>query len=319
MTLDTDVPRAGWAFAINSALVTGACLLVGGFALSGFAHWDPCVWISAVILVGPSFAIAHWQYRATFTADLPATRKLLIALIVVDGIALLAACGAILEPLAEGIVPTQDYLINLVAPMAVFATWAVATTFAVVLWDRRLTRSVILAEVVDPMLPQAATFANRLPQCVTRRFSLREIFSATAALAIVMAGMRAGVLDILPQSVSHGTPGEARLRLPAGASDVNISRGSRGAITYDFAIDEAGFWEWSKKLGGSLESDRERIQVQPIGTPVEIMDCAWLSNQSVDVHRASRGWHYSWRKEDRAILFLYDADTKRAYYHAHFH
>ncbi len=70
----------------------------------------------------------------------------------------------------------------------------------------------------------------------------------------------------------HVSPQEARLRLPAGATDICIRRGYRGTISYNFAIDEAGFWKWTELVGGSLESQASGVKILPVAGSVEIYD-----------------------------------------------
>ena len=96
--------------------------------------------------------------------------------------------------------------------------------------------------------------------------------SLIAALSAVFAGATFGYRDIPPQVAAHVTPQEAHLTLPAGATDVCIERGYRGTISYNFAIDEAGFWEWAKSNAESIESEASGVQIMRVNGSFEIYD-----------------------------------------------
>ncbi len=276
------------------------------------------MWVTSTIFVGPSFALAAWQYAATFRAHHRSAKKLLIALAIFDGILLLGVGGAVIEPIASGILPTRDYLVGVVSPMALIASWISFTSFVNFLRYRGLSSPVnppLAANYdADSSEDLGARFSGSRP-----RFTLRELAGLVAAVAAVLAGIAFGFRETLPERAMHISVLESRLKLPEGASDVCIRRGSRGIITFDFAIDEPGFWEWTKSRSGSLESEADNVPIKPIEGSFSILSCSDDPNLYVTHHEITRGWYYSWRKEDRAIQYAYDADHGRAYYNAHFH
>ncbi len=175
-------------------------------------------------------------------------------------------------------------------------------------WHRRLAAAPVLATLVedsDDTPPRRRGF----------RISLRQTLALVAALSAVLAGVTSGYRDIPPQLAMHVAPEEARLDLPAGATDVCIWRGSRGTIAYNFAVDEAGFWEWTETTGGSLESQASGVTIQPIIGSFDV----WIVDPSVPTnqHTIKRGWYYDWHEEDRRLQYAYDADQGRAYFSFH--
>ena len=306
------MPRPSWLHLVNSVLFIAACLFVGGLALSGFAHWDPCAWIGGLVFTGPAFALAYWQFAATFRRRPLAAKRLFIGCVLLAGLLALSLGTAIFEAISEGIPPGIEFIVGL-WPIALLMTWFTVTAVQSLRWRKRL----IHASLADSATPPTWISERSIASQVLRRIpslSLRELFAVVAAVAVVCAGIVSGVHSVPPQRVMHASPKEARLTLPNGATDVCVARGSRGVITYEFVVDEPGFWEWANSRVGSLESQAEHIPIRPISEPFSIWSCKEDAHHSI-----SRGWYYAWQKEDRAIQYGYDADDKRAYYHAHFH
>jgi hypothetical protein len=314
------MPRPSWPLIVNSVLFATACLFVGGFMLSGFVHWDPCMWVSATIFVGPSFAFAFWQYLATFRGNPRAAKRLFLSLLIVGGLLIFALGSAILEPLLTGTIPTLGYLGYAVLPMALLASWFVFTGILTFRWRNRLAGARCTAAVADKGVPLPhpvnVSIASRR---LIPSFTLRELFGLMAALSAVLAGAAFGIRDTPPERAMHVSVLESHLTLPKGASDVCVIRGSRGIITFDFAIDEPGFWEWAKTRVGSLESQTDNVPIKAIEDSFSILSCSENANEYIVPRAINHGWFYSWHKEDRSIQYGYDADTGRAYYHAHFH
>jgi hypothetical protein len=137
-----------------------------------------------------------------------------------------------------------------------------------------------------------------------------------AALSLVLAGVTSGFREIPPRIALHVSPRDARLSLPTGATDVCVWRGFRGTIMYNFAIDEAGFWEWTRSIHGSLESRAAGVAIQPIAFSVAIRTYSEATGD-IDAQTIRRGWFYDWQVEDRGLYYAYDADAGRAYYYSH--
>lgn len=301
------MPRPGWALIVTSIVFIGACLFFGGVALAGFVHWDPCVWFAAIIFGGPLIALAVCQYLATFRAVQSSARVLYFSL-------LLGACGflvagiGVVEPVVNGIMPTYDYLILPILMFVLFGAGFCWVGLVNLWWHRELIGAATLATRVDD--GNAATSSRG-----RFRITLRECLALIAAVSVAFAGASFGARDISPQVATHVSPQAAGLDLPAGATDVCVWRGYRGTITYNFAIDEAGFWEWAKSIRGSLEAQTSGVTIQPVTEHCAIRD----PSADDGTHRFSRGWVYSWHKEDRGLRYAYDADLGRAYYSSHSH
>jgi hypothetical protein len=150
---------------------------------------------------------------------------------------------------------------------------------------------------------------------VGRRVTLRELLAGMAALSVLLAGFAAGYREITPQTVMHGSPQEAWLDLPSGASDVNVYRGSRGTLMYNFAIDEAGFLEWSRAMRIPPGARDDGIKLEPI-----VGSFAIFTADQIDEVEIRRGWYFDWRSgHDSGLHYAYDADHGRAYYYFHTH
>jgi hypothetical protein len=301
------MPRPRWPLIVTSTVFIGGCLFFGGVTLSGFGHWDPCAWVVAVIFTGPSFGIAYWQYAAAFRAHESSASILRYLLPMMGAGGLLVAVLAVLEPLSEGVTPTNDYIAGLVLPLVLVGIWFGWVGFLNFRWHRQLTAAPVLATLVEDHVT-APTPGGRF------RISLGQSLALIAALSAVLAGATFGYRDIPPQIAMHVSPHEARLRsLPTGATDVCIWRGYRGTITYNFAIDETGFWEWTKSIGGSLESQASGVKIMPVTASIEIYD-PFARNGA---HTITRGWFYDFHVEDRGLQYAYDAVQCRAYFSFH--
>jgi hypothetical protein len=294
--------RPGWLLAANSMVFIGGLAFVAGTLAGAFAHWDPCVWMAAVIFLVPVAALACWQYAATFRARPRAAnimRLVLPVLAILFGLLALVTVG---EALTRGYLAWG--LAAFVAPLVLVAGWLVWLAWLTGAWHRRLWDAATAAGV-----------DSRGPW----RISLRELMGLAALVSLALAGF-ATVREVPPQSAMHVSAAESGLPLPAGASDVCVQHGFRGTIYYHFQIDEAGFFEWAAERG-TFESDADRVPIKPIGPGgFTIQTCSDNPATGPLVeHTITRGWYYDWRKEDRGIHYGYDADQGRAYYRAHFH
>src|SRR5262245_44595205 len=70
------MPRPSSLLVVTSTIFIGGCLFIGGIALAGFGHWDPCAWFVSVVFIGPSFGLAYAQYAATFLGSAKLTNNL---------------------------------------------------------------------------------------------------------------------------------------------------------------------------------------------------------------------------------------------------
>ncbi len=97
-----------------------------------------------------------------------------------------------------------------------------------------------------------------------------------------------------------------------------VRRGFRGTITYEFSIDEPGFWAWVKDWPASIESQAAGLAVEPITVPTSVRGCSCESEEP-PYPEVTHGWRYSWSREDRNVAFIYDPDHGRVYFHANYH
>ena len=297
--------RPSWLFIAISVVFIGGCLFLGGLVLSGFAHWDPCAWVVAVLFGGPSFVLSYWQYAATFRASQSSANILRYSLPLMGLLGVLLTVVALLESFADGTISTSH--IRFLLPPLLISAFLGLIGFLNFRWHRQIRA---WAESGRDGIDDSRS-RRRL------RVSIAQLLAMIAALSAVLAGVTLGYRGIPPQVAMHVTPLEARLRLPAGATDVCIERGPRGIISYNFAIDEAGFWEWTKSgsAGGSLESEASGVTILPVVGSFEIYD----SFAPHGVHTVTRGRYYDFHVEDRAHQFVYDADEGRVYYSFHAH
>lgn len=298
------ISRPSWSLVITSSLLIGSSLFFGGVMLSCLGHWDPCFWVTGLICSALSFFVSYWQYAATYQANKSAAVELQwLFLLMSVGVFLLAG-AAVLESVFSGGMPTSDIVKHFVLPLVLVGGCFGWISFVNFRWKRELNDKRIQARVIES--------SSTIP---TFRLTVVQLLVLIGCISAVLAGVVFGVRDIPPQVAAHVSAQEARLSLPAGATDVCVRRGVRGTINYNFAIDEAGFWEWTKSVGGSLESESSGVRIMPVAGSFEIFD-----SFSQDGHQIIRhGWFYDFQVEDRGIHYAYDADEERAYFFYHGH
>jgi hypothetical protein len=250
--------------------------------------------------------MAYLQYAAAFRGNATSADILRFLLPLLGLGAILLGGAVLLEPMARGMV-SANHVIRFTLPALMFGTWLSWVGFLNFRWHRQLAAAPVLATAVQ----------NQLVEPEHRRhahFSITQSLALVAALSAVFAGVSFGYRDIPPQVMTHVSPQEARLDLPVGATDVCIRRGSRGTISYNFATDEAGFWEWAKRsAGGSLESEASGVRVLPITGSFTIYDTFAPNGE----HTITRGWFYDFHVEDRGHQYAFDADEGRVYFSFH--
>jgi hypothetical protein len=260
----------------------------------------------ALIFTGPSFLFASWQYRATFQAHQPSAYKIQYVGLIFGAIAFLVPITVIVDFLSSKIKPSSSDIVGFALPPLVVGVALCWNGFLNYRWHKRLANVPVVVTGVD------TTDASRT-RLKTLQFVPLHVVGNCAAVAIVLLGGYFGLRDIPPHIAEHVSPQEARLILPPGATDVSIRRGSRGVISYNFAIDEPGFWEWTKSAGGSLESERSGVTIKPIAGSFEIYD----SFAPDDTHTATHGWFYDFHVEDRGHQYVFDTDEQRVYFYFH--
>jgi hypothetical protein len=139
---------------------------------------------------------------------------------------------------------------------------------------------------------------------------------ALAMVALVASGFFYG-RDSHPRRLMHGTREASGLKLPAGATDVSLSRFGGNGLMFNFSIDEPGFWQWAKSMGHSRHPQGDDPAVLPITDPVSLLTPAEGDVQPYSDHVIHRGWFYHHMIGRRGLDYAYDADEGRAYFQNH--
>jgi hypothetical protein len=296
------------------------------------------MWLAAIFFGLPSLVFACWQYSATFHGNRWAAAMLSVSLLVIGGLLTVGAGGAVVELLASGIVPPRGYLILLVVPLVLFASWLFFTAVLTRRWRKRMAGAfagtALDDDAIPPPLPPFDIFTQRDrwagPPPIgwqvgfkRRWIARRQAFSRStlwrsvglvAALSLVAAGFDSGIRGILPRRQMHITAYESHLSLPEGATDVCILRGPRGSNTFDFAVDEASSRKWIESDLGSSELNADDPPIKPIVGSFEIFSCSEDPDTLIERRVINHGWHYSWRENFHYLKKAYDSDTGRAYW-----
>lgn len=289
----------------------GGCLYLDGVLLASFAQLDLCGWATATILFGPPAAALAWmQHLATFRGHAPSARILSVGFGILAGVCAMTAFAMVGELLLATTISSYRPVTVILLLFAAPAIWFAVTSWLNAKWHRRLLSSKTDRNSGDPRGLAAKHFSLRV--------SIRELLGLLTGVSVLLAGFATTHRDVPPQHAMHVTPKIACLSLPNGASDVCVYRASRGTIWYDFAIDEQGFWDWSRGRVGSLESYVAGVPAAPIDQPFTISRCS-ESGFPDAAHSIKRGWYYDWSAGDRGIHYAFDADAGRVFYHAHFH
>src|SRR5262245_27964033 len=111
----------------NSLLFMAACQFASGFAVSGFSHWDPCVWFTAVLLLAPCLLLTYLQYVATFHENRQAAIVLAVLLLLLC-LWMLLPLGLGLTPLLFGYSFKPDWF-GLILPLVAVIVWMAFTSW----------------------------------------------------------------------------------------------------------------------------------------------------------------------------------------------
>ncbi|HEY1784677.1 MAG TPA: hypothetical protein VGG30_03980, partial [Pirellulales bacterium] len=226
--------------------------------------------------------------------------------------------GAIVEPLAGGRLPPL-YLIQVVVPMVLVASWLFFTATLTRRWRKQTGKFFAdAAMLVDRASPPPAANSRIPNRRILARFTLRGLSSLGAALAVAFFGFVLGIYGIPRQRGMHVSPREAGIALPDGASDVCFLRGPRSTITFDFAIDEAGFRHWVESDLDLSELKAADPPIKPVVESLRIFSCSDDPDEQIVGHLVNHGWYYSWREGFHSRDKAYDSDTGRAYFDSGF-
>lgn len=260
----------------------------------------------AIFFLPSCVSIAVMQYRGTFCRSPFAATATSVLLYIVGG---LVAFGFVMST-GEAIVggfPLRSLRLMTPILVPVFLVAACALTFGRMnaLWSRKL-RSAI---------------ASNPTSKIKRGVSFREIFLGVGALAAMTGIACQFTQPSAPSFAEHVDASAAPFGLPANATDVSYGKRYRGTIAFEFTTDEAAFREWVGAGIGSIESQSANIRLLEITSPQTIARYNLYAVEPNGPNRISvdNGLFYSWSKKDRAVYTLFDRDSNRAYYQAHFH
>lgn len=273
-----------------------------------------------------SFLIGMASYRSVFRKNASQARVLGIFFYCLSGLALFGAISGLIEWISRQPICKlhwdKDYFLGIciASSLCIFFSYSGR--------HHRRWAKTIEAWRTDRLLAAEKEAIANTEQDVREvtppfQFSLRELLGLVTVVALIASITTWMIRSEPPRFIEHATPREAGLILPQGASDVCCARGFRGTITYEFTIDENRFFEWAKSGLGSLESEAAGIPIKPIVTPFQFSRYTnWKPDNSLpaeDKVTITHGYYYLWQKEDRSVVFAYDKDHQRAYFHFNSH
>jgi hypothetical protein len=282
---------------ICSVLIIGGCIFVGSGALASFAQtWDCCALAFGVIIFPPTVCMALAQYAGTFRRHKSAAYAIGLGLMILSGFMLFVAVVTAGGFIAKG---ERDpmLLAAFVGPMLFICGFGFYAGRLNLLWSRTLERNY---QTPEPFY----------------RLSLRELFGWITVLGLSMGLVSYFVRTTPPQFAEHLETDDPPFNIPDGATDISFCQGGRGALVYEFTIDEEGFLKWvedSVIVKGRIgnEPKLEPIQGQcTIRSYQDLMPGANPSEYIVVVD----GWVYASNNSGGWTKAVYDRTNRRAYY-----
>ncbi len=263
--------------------------------------WNPCGWISGVLLLPIPAALAISEYYAVFRNSPAAAVVTVILLLLVGGLALVAFIALVgVTLLNDHPFPPLSFVLSNLG----IGLWGCVAGWINLVWLRRLKQVALRSTTAKPI-----------------RFSWSDVLPALAAIACIVVLAVYFVHNEPPQYAENVSREQAPFGLPEAARNVSFCRGVRGAIAFEFSVDEASFIEWVESGVGSLESQTAGVSVQRITRPYTILRYTALMPESKAPHTItlSNGLYYDWSKADRGVHAAFDRTTGRAYYYFHAH
>ncbi len=295
-----DVPEATLLFEPRpskllvglSVLVIAGCLSLVGASIGAMAStFDPCSFISGVILLPVPLFIAVQQYRGVFHRQTGAAFAAACCLVVFGALFVFGAVVNVLEFVFDnrrtGVDWSRDWpLFCILASIGLVGLTNVALGWRTIQWTRRLR-------------------AAGLPS-LTRTFSLRELLAMIAVIGLV-AGIARLTVDRRPSTGVNVPPDQAPVSVPATAKDVCYQNWGRGGYAVDFTTDEATLRTWIAEVA---VPPWDRAEVKPLQRTAECVvrdyrDNAWIATDVLE---------YSWSFEGNGAVAVFDPATGRAYY-----
>jgi hypothetical protein len=289
-------PKPSMLLIAVSWVIVAVCLFLVSTAIGIIGTWETCSLFTGLILLPLPVVLGIQQYRGTFRQVRGAAMTAAVLLFAIGGFAalilvvLLFAFGGF-APLMFVVMTAEGVQIRW--PSLIVVAVAFSSIVAGRM-NRRWARSL-------PALPRATR---------KTQFTVRELFGAVSAIAVIIAVVSSIVRSSYPKHAEHVERADAPFFLPDGATDVSYHRTMRFGIECEFTIDESGFRQWvdSGKLAYARQCKAANVRLLPITTPVLIKR---YNGHWITVHS---GLHYSWSPEDEHVVAVFDSTTNRAYY-----
>lgn len=295
-------PRPSKLLLANSVIVIGACMyLAAGFIAALTVVWDPSVMFGGLILLPLPLALGFQQYFGAFRRRAKSAWAASSLAFFLSILALMfGACFV-----ALGIANSKfSTLTESIAPLA-FGLYFLAIGYLNRRWHFQLQTS--------GWSPVKGQF----------RITTRELLSATAVVAGMLAMTAQFIRDDGPQFAVDVTREESGLRLPENASRVSYAHGGFGSIAYEFDTDEASFRKW-------VEAGIGEIETGPVNGPISEIDARngiMMTRYTFFISQAQEtglivieeGLTCLASSGDQWIHAAFDRKTNRAYYNANYH
>lgn len=301
--IDESAPKRGWLLLVTGWLVIAQSVLWIAIILAGCVQGDPFAFIGAVLVLPIATFLGVAQYASLIRRSRVAAQTVGILLGLMCAFWLFGMVANVGEALLDKSIEWR-FLVGFIAFLL-----AIAASIGIAAWANwRWAKKLAAARAAKPSTKGSI-------------FTLRELFGAVTVIAIT-TGFAAFIVRSEPAKFGeHVTRSEGPGGLPAGATDINFGRGYRGTIAYEFTIDEQSFIAWVNEGLGSIEAQSAGVQLRPIQTASSILRYTAFGPSPSDDARAviRNGLEYHWSKEDRGVHAIYDRDSSRAYYQAHYH
>jgi hypothetical protein len=286
---------------VFAVLVLAACVFVTSMSIWGLTvTWNPIFWTGGMVTLPPAVVLAILQYRAAFCQKAKAASATAVFLFIIGGFMFVGFASTLGEILLEGVPVSPSDWASLLLPILAVASVGCFGGWINLRWSRRL-------KLAPPS-------ADRPARSLARHLS--AVAAGVACVAILAAYL---IRTTPPQYAENVSRDEAPFDLPAGARDVSYCRGVRGAIAYEFTIDEDGFAAWVNSRIEQLKSDAHSVSLKPITEPCTIRRYCALSRDLTgpDSVTVTDGLCWPWPGGGSSVRAAFDRTTNRAYCFAH--
>ena len=294
-------PRPSKLLVGHSALVIAECLFLVAVSIGAMAStFDPCSFISGVILLPVPLFIAVQQYRGVFHRQTGAAFAAACCLVVFGALFVFGAVVNVLEFVFDNRRTGVDWGKDWPGFCILAVIGLVGLTNIVLAWQSwRWSKLLALAGL----------------GAAKRSFSLRELLAVITVIGLV-AGCARWATDSRPAIGIDVPPETAPRPVPSTAKNVCYSNGGRGTQFIEFTTDEATFRKWVAAEVEPLGHRKLGHQVHPLSAFSSPTGVIGVDGER---HELQRGLSYGWSFEDEGVSATFDADTGRAYFHVHWY